>query len=184
VPDTPHVPASDEVAWLRARVTELEDLNAQLREAARERDELAAAQLAARDAQIAALAAQVEELLRRLGKDSSTSSKPPSSDGPYTKKPRDRSLRQRSGRRPGKQPGAESSTLRQSPDPDETVLCGPAACGCCGRDLIGEPVLGTPQKRQVFEASPPPPPAVTEYQVAAKRCPDCGESRSGWRRTG
>ena len=38
------------------------------------------------------------------------------------------------------------------------MLCGPAACGCCGRDLTGEPVLGTPQKRQVFEASPPPPP--------------------------
>src|SRR5208282_188702 len=146
VPDTPHVPASDEVAWLRSRVAGLEELTARLRQAARDRDELAAAQLAA-------LAAQVEELRRRLDKDSSTSSKPPSSDSPYKKKPRDRSLRGRSGRRPGKQPGAQSSTLRQSPDPDETVSCGPAACGCCGHDLTGEPVLGTPQKRQVFEAS-------------------------------
>ena len=178
MPDTPHVPASDEVAWLRARVAELEDLSARLREAAAARDELAAAQLAARDAQIAALAAQVAELQRRLDKDSSTSSKPPSSDGPY-RKPRDRSLRQRSGRRPGRQPGAQSSTLKQSPDPDETVSCGPAACGCCGHDLAGEPVLGTPQKRQVFEASPPPPPTVTEYQVAAKQCPECGEVSVG-----
>ena len=176
---TPHVPASDEVAWLRARVAELEELTARLREAAAARDELAAAQLAARDAQIAALAAQVEELRRRQDKDSSTSSRPPSSDSPYTKKPRDRSLRGRSGRRPGKQPGAQSSTLKQSPDPDETVLCGPAACGCCGHDLTGEPVLGTVQKRQVFEASPPPPPAVTEYQVAARQCPDCGEISVG-----
>ena len=96
--DTPHVPASDEVAWLRARVAELEELTARLREAAAARDELAAAQLAARDAQIAALAALVEELRRRLDKDSSTSLKPPSSDSPYTKKPRDRSLRGRSGR--------------------------------------------------------------------------------------
>jgi len=143
------------------------------------RDELAAAQLAARDAQIAALAAQVEELRRRLDKDSSTSSKPPSSDSPYKKKPRDRSLRGRSGRRPGKQPGAQSSTLKQSPHPGETVLCGPAACGCCGHDLTGEPVLGTVQKRQVFEASPPPPPVVTEYQVAAKCCPACGEISVG-----
>jgi hypothetical protein len=70
VPGTPHVPASDEVAWLRARVAELEEVNVRLRQAARERDELAAAQLAARDAQIAALAAQVEELRLRLGKDS------------------------------------------------------------------------------------------------------------------
>ena len=138
------MPASDEVAWLRARVAELEELNARLREAAAARDELAAAQLAVRDAQIAALAAQVEDLRRRLDKDSSTSLKPPSSDSPYTKKPRDRSLRGRSGRRPGKQPGAQSSTLTQSPDPGDTVLCGPAACGCCGHDLTGEPVLGTP----------------------------------------
>ena len=178
MPDTPHVPASDEVAWLHARVAELEGLTGRLREAARDRDELAAAQLAARDAQIAALAAQVEELLRRLDKDSSTSSKPPSSDSPYKKNSRDRSLRGRSGRRPGKQPGAQSSTLKQSPDPDKTVFRGPAACGCCGHDLAGEPVLGV-QKRQVFEASPPPPPAVTEYQVAAKQCPDCGEVSVG-----
>ena len=85
MPATPDVPAPDEVAWLRARVAELEEVNARLRQAARDRDELAAAQLAA-------LAAQVEELRRRLDKDSGTSSKPPSSDSPYKKKPRDRSL--------------------------------------------------------------------------------------------
>jgi len=179
VSGTPHPPPSEELAWLRARVAEVEAVNARLREAARARDELAAAQLAARDAQITALAAQVEDLRRRLDKDSSTSSKPPSSDSPYTKKPKDRSLRGRSGRRPGKQPGARSSTLRQSAHPDDTVFCGPAACGCCGHDLTGEPVLGTPQKRQVFEASPPPPPEVIEYQVAAKLCPGCGEVSAG-----
>jgi transposase len=179
VSDTPYVPASDEVAWLRARVAELEELNARLREAARDRDELAAAQLAVRDAQIAALAGQVEELRLRLDKDSSTSSKPPSSDSPYKKKPKDRSLRGRSGRKPGKQPGAQSSTLKQTDNPDHVVECGPAACGCCGRDLSGEPVLGTPQKRQVFEAAPPPPPVVTEYQVTAKQCPGCGEISVG-----
>ena len=124
--DTPHVPAYDEVAWLRARVAELEELNAGLREAAAARDELAAAQLAARDAQIAALAALAEDLRRRLDRAiSSTSSKPRSSDSPYKKKPRDRSLRGRSGRRTGEQPGAQSWTLEQSPDPDDTELIGP-----------------------------------------------------------
>jgi transposase len=177
VPDAPDVPPAD--VALRARVAELEALIARLRQAARERDELAAAQLAAKDAQIGALAARIGELERRLGKDSSTSSKPPSSDSPYKKKPRDRSLRGRSGRKPGKQPGARSSTLKQSPDPGDTVVCGPASCGCCGHDLTGEPVLGTPQKRQVFEAAPPPPPTVTEYQVAAKQCPGCGEVSAG-----
>jgi hypothetical protein len=68
---------------LRARVAELEAVNGRLRQAAADRDELAAAQLAVRDAQAAALAAKVEELQRRLGKDSSTSSEPPSSDSPY-----------------------------------------------------------------------------------------------------
>jgi len=171
------MPASDEVAWLRARVAELEELTARLREAALARDELAAAQLAARDAQIGVLAAQVEELRRRLDKDSSTSSRPPSSDGPY-RKPRDRSLRGKSGRRPGKQPGAQSCTLRQSPDPDVTVFCGPPACGRCGHDLSGEPVRAV-QKLQVFEAAPPPPPVVTEYQVQEKLCPACGASGTG-----
>src|SRR5260370_59293 len=172
VREIPSGPPPAEAA-LRARVAELEAANAALREAAAARDELAAAQLAARDAQLAVLAARVEELERRLGKDSSTSSKPPSSDSPHKKKTRDRSLRGRSGRAPGKQPGAPSSTLKQSADPRETVKCGPAACGCCGADLADAEVTGV-QKRQVVEASPPPPPAVIEYQVQAKTCGNCG----------
>ncbi|MGH3411005.1 MAG: IS66 family transposase [Streptosporangiaceae bacterium] len=165
---------------MEAGNTRLEADNVRLRAAAAARDELAAAQLTARDAQVAALTAQVEELRRKLEKDSSTSSKPPSSDNPYKdKKKRDRSLRGKSGRRPGKQPGAGSSTLNQSGDPDETVECGPAVCGCCGEDLRDVPVSGAVQKRQVFEASPPPPPAVTEYRVAAKQCPECGETSIG-----
>ena len=96
MPGTPPAPPSDPVGWLRARVAELEEQNARLRQAAAGRDELAAARLAAERAradslavQVAALAARVEELERLLGKDSSTSSRPPSSDSPYKKKPRD-----------------------------------------------------------------------------------------------
>jgi transposase len=185
VPDTPPAPPSDPAGWLRARVSELEAQNARLRQAAADRDELAAAQLAAERAradslaaQVAALTARMEELQRLLGKDSSTSSSPPSSDSPYTKKPKDRSLRGRSGRKPGKQPGAQSATLRESDNPDDTKVCGPAACGCCGRDLTDAAVLGM-HERQVFEAAPPPPPAVTGYQVLAKECPGCGEVSVG-----
>jgi len=181
----PPVPPPAELALLRARVMELEAENARLREAAAARDELAAAQLAAaqaqlaaRDAQLQALAARVEELERRLGKDSGTSSKPPSSDSPYQKKTRDRSLRGRSGRRPGKQPGAQSSTLKQSADPGQRAECAPAACGCCGADLGDAAVIGM-QKRQVFEAPPPPPPTVIEYQVQAKACARCGAVTEG-----
>ncbi len=169
------------MARLRARVAGLEALLA-------ERDgqlEVAEAQLAARDAQmeaaqarLAALAEEIGQLRRRLDKDSSTSSRPPSSDNPYKKKPRDRSLRGRSGRKPGKQPGAKSSTLRQSSDPDHTVKCVPDACAACGHDLTGVPVERT-HRRQVFEAQPPPPPKVTEYQVAEKQCPACGTTTAG-----
>ena len=182
MPETPSPDAAGaELRWLRARVAELEGRLA-------ERDaqlEVAAAQLAARDAQLesvqaklAVLAEQMEELRRRLGKDSSTSSKPPSSDSPYRKKPRDRSLRARSGRKPGKQPGAPSSTLRQSGHPDDTVKCVPEACAACGAELADAAVTSV-QKRQVFEAAPPPPPTVTEYQVVAKMCPACGETTTG-----
>ena len=183
MPGTPHAPPSDPAGWLPSRVAELEADNALLRQAAADRDERAAAQLAARDAQIQALAARVEELERLLAKDSSTSSKPPSSDSPYKKKPKDRSLRGRSGRKPGGQPGAQSATLSQSADPDHTVECGQAACGCCGHDLSGVPVTGM-QKRQLFEAAPPPPPVVTEYQILARQCPACGETSPAWRRPG
>jgi transposase len=34
-------------------------------------------------------------------------------------------------------------------------------------------------KQQVFEAQPPPPPKVIEYQVQAKKCPACGEATTG-----
>jgi len=52
-------------------------------------------------AQIERLAARVEQLERQARKDSSTSSRPPSSDSPYKKKGSDRSLRERGKRRPG-----------------------------------------------------------------------------------
>jgi transposase len=161
------------VEWLMGTVAGLEWKVARLEEQARALEREAAAGRARGDA----LQERADGLARRLGKDSSNSSKPPSSDGPY-RKPRDRSLRTRSGRKPGKQPGAQSRTLRQSPDPDRVVDCPPGGCGRCGADLSGEPVLAE-QKRQVFDAGPPPPPRVTEYRVQSKTCPGCGQVSEG-----
>lgn len=144
---------------------------------ARAREEALAAEAAAERARADALADRVDALARRVGRDSSNSSKPPSSDGPY-RKPRDRSLRGKTGRSPGKQPGARSVTLRQSPDPDEIVECAPPYCGRCGHDLSGVAVLAE-QKRQVFDAVPPPPPRVTEYRVQSRACPGCGVVSEG-----
>ena len=58
----PHPPARGELEQLHTPIAEPEAVNARLREALGAREELAAAELAARDAQIGVLAAQVGEL--------------------------------------------------------------------------------------------------------------------------
>ena len=89
------------------------------------REELIAL-IAALRAENAVLKERIAELERRLGLNSANSSKPPSSDG--LKKPaRVKSLRERSGKKPGGQKGHKGETLRQSAEPDEIVDHHPAA---------------------------------------------------------
>src|SRR6266536_2602614 len=166
--------ASLSVEELRAAAGRQRAVNTQLRTVIATQAELHQAELAARDM----LVAQLEH---KAARDSSNSSKPPSSDSPYTKtprKPRDRSLRGRSGRRPGKQPGAPGVTLAQVGDPDRTVVCAPHRCAGCGGELAGGPVAAE-QARQVFEVPPPPRPVVTAYLVQARVCPVCGATTVG-----
>ena len=103
---------------------------------------------------IATLQARVAELERRLGKDSSNSSKPPSSDG--LRKPA-RAARRIDGRaehrRPGKQPGAPGAHLAQVEEPDEVAWHLPDRCGGCGAELADAPVVGV-EARQVFDLPP------------------------------
>ena len=85
MPDLPPEPAGEE---LPALVAALRASNARLREVIEARDAplaAASAALEAAEARIAALSERVAEIERRLGKDSSTSSRPPSSDSPYQK---------------------------------------------------------------------------------------------------
>ena len=68
--------------------------------------------------QIEQLKAEVADLRRQLDQNSRNSSKPPSSDSPFTK-PGPRSLRRKSGRKPGGQPGYPGSTLALVDNPHE-----------------------------------------------------------------
>src|SRR5947209_2242360 len=130
---------------------------------------------------IDALTERVAELERRLGADSSDSSRPPSSDALWSKKPaKKRSSRARSGRKPGKQPGASSSSRSLIDDPDERLQIHPDRCGSCATSLRGASEQGR-QRRQVVDVTPVPPPTVTEYQRISKVCPCCGTvTTPGW----
>ena len=97
----------------------------------------------------------VAALRAQLGRDSSNSSRPPSSDSPFVKKPAaKRSMRTKSGKRPGKQPGSEGTTPRLVEDPDETLVVAPPACAGCGADL-GDAAVFEVQRRQVVCAPRP-----------------------------
>jgi transposase len=137
--------------------------------------------LVERDRVIAEQVERIGELERRLGKDSSNSSRPPSSDAPWSKQPaKKRSSRTRSGRKPGKQPGSASSSRSLIDDPNETLEIHPDRCGSCAAPLRGAEEHGR-QRRQIVDVTPVPPPTVTEYQRISKVCPCCGAvTTPGW----
>ena len=119
------------------------------------------------------LRCEVKELKARLALNSRNSGKPPSTDG--LAKPAPKSLRHKTGRRPGGQPGHAGRTLQPVAQPDQVRLhrLDRCPCGRCGgRSLRREPVLGHEQ-RQVFEL-PQKPLEVTEHQAEIKRCPASG----------
>ena len=168
----PDLPSAEELSALPAA-----ELAVRLAEAYRLIAELTE-QAGRLTAQVERLSARVEELERQARKDSSTSSRPPSSDSPYRKKGSDRSLRERGKRRPGKQPGDPGSTMNLVDDPDEIIACPPAACCGCGADLASAPV--TAQRRhQVTDIAPAPAPKVTEYVAQARECAGCGTVTAG-----
>jgi transposase len=126
-------------------------------------EELAA--LVVRQAErIEQLEAEVGELRRQLGQNSRNSSKPPSSDSPFTK-PAPRSLRRRSGRKPGGQPGHPGSTLALVANPEERRRHEPGPC--TGADLRDAPEVGV-ERWWVFDL-PPMTVRVSGHQLIARR---------------
>jgi transposase len=121
------------------------------------------------------LEAEVADLRRQLGQNSRNSSRPPSSDSPFVK-PAPKSLRRRSGRKPGGQPGHPGSTLALVDNPNERRRHEPGPCTGCGADLADAPEVGM-ERRQVFDL-PPMTVKVTEHQLIARRC-TCGTTTCG-----
>jgi transposase len=122
------------------------------------------------ESRVQQLETRVHELEARLFKDSSNSSKPPSSDG-LKRKPK--SLRKRTGKKPGGQRGRVGKGLAQVNNPDVVVTHTPASCTGCGSKL--DDVQGScAEQRQVFDI-PQPKIHVTEHRVENKKCPCCGE---------
>ena len=112
---------------------------------------------------------RIAELEARLRQTPRNSSRPPSSEG--LGKPAPRSLRKKSGRKPGGQDGHKGATLMQVARPDREIRHEPGACRGCGAVLAGRPVTGV-ERRQVFDL-PPVRAEVTEHQLIEREC-GCG----------
>ncbi len=126
--------------------------------------------------EIQRLRARLKELEGQLKKDSRTSSKAPSSDGPNKPK-RTRSQRKVSGRKPGGQPGHAYHGLAPVDSPDHIAVHEPSQCAECGEDLSAQAGLDY-EVRQVFDL-PVLRFEVTEHRSVCKDCPACGETRWG-----
>jgi transposase len=121
----------------------------------------------------------VEELKHKLllnGKDSTTSSKPPSSDQNQKARPKkNQSLREKSDKKSGGQPGHKGVTRKQT-KPNEIIPNIPEECEKCGQSLSGLEAILVASRQEVD--IPPIMPIVKEYQVFSVKC-SCGQCNKG-----
>lgn len=156
----PNPPASDLISTLRAEIALL-----RLEMAGLARDNVALRH------ENVALTQRVAELRRQVDKNSSNSSKPPSSDG-LKKPPRVfKSLRGRSGKTSGGQPGHKGDTLRPVDKPDRIERHAATTCRHCAACLTATMATGE-QRRQVFDL-PQRCLDVTEHRAVIYRCHHC-----------
>ena len=113
----------------------------------------------------------IKDLRRQLNQNSGNSSKPPSSDG--YRKPSPKSLRTRSGKKPGGQKGHNGANMSLPHDPDEKVLHIPLKCQTCqhlSECTASNKIFACGESRYVVEAVITT--RVIEHQsVKVKNCP-------------
>jgi len=122
-------------------------------------------------------AKQIDDLKRQLAlrqQNSTTTSKPPSSDG-LAGRQRLRGRRTKSRRRPGGQPGHPGHHRALVPAERVNVIVDlvPDACRQCAHRLHARDDVGDPRRHQVTEL-PPIEAYVTEYRCHRRQCPACG----------
>jgi transposase len=152
--------------------------NAELKAALAEGD----ARLAERDARladalarVAVLEKEIADLLEKLGKNSSNSNKPPSSDGPGNRAQRRKldAKKRNGGRKRGGQPGHAGSSRALIPpeDVDEFVDHYPPACESCWA-LLPRIFDAKAERYQTIEL-PPMRPYTVEHRRHCVTCPHC-----------
>jgi hypothetical protein len=129
--------------------------------------------------QIADAKKRIAELERQLAlreQNSTTTSKPPSSDG-LAGRQRLRGRRTKSRRRRGGQRGHPGHRRALVPPErlNAVVDLVPTACDHCQRALNEPHTVGTPHRHQVTEL-PSIEAHVTEYRRYERACPDCGRT--------
>jgi transposase len=123
---------------------------------------------------IAALELEINELGAKLGTNSSNSSKPPSMDG--LGKPAPKSRREKSGKKPGGQPGHQGHGLKIDREPDETIEHTPETCSECGAKLPEENAKCV-ETRYVWEIDVIV--KLIEHKQMSINCPFCGAENRG-----
>ena len=128
-------------------------------------------------ATIEAQSAEIVELKRRLGENSSNSSKPPSTDPPAARA--ERTKMPPSGRRRGGQPGHKGHrrTLLPLSKVTDRQDCFPETCRRCDAALPKVPDRA-PLIRQVVDV-PELKPAVTQFDCHHVTCPGCSAVTCG-----
>jgi transposase len=117
--------------------------------------------------------ADLERQLALRQQNSTTTSKPPSSDG-LAGRQRFRGRRRKSRRNPGGQPGhpGHSRSLVPAERVNAVIDLVPEVCGQCQRTLHPGDSVGEPRRHQVTEL-PPMEAHMTEYRCHRRMCPTC-----------
>ena len=127
--------------------------------------------------QLAEHAKRIVDLERQLAlrqQNSTTTSKPPSSDG-LAGRQRERGRRVKSRRKAGGQPGhpGHHRALVSVERVDAMVDLIPETCRRCAHRLHARHGIGDPRRHQVTEL-PPIAAYITEYRCHRRQCPACG----------